>query len=232
MANAIHEDAKGAVPTDVGGEEGQVSAKGVLHGRLQHLLLKLEVRFHNTKGLVQTKGPTVPCDLDGKRFDRSRWRVDVGAARTLPALATLAVEISRYLAPARMYSLWSQRDYHNLWAAAALAARTYSALAVLVMGLGETVKRDGSHKKGAGRSGGRYDDFVDEEVPEEEVVKLAAAVDEFNQSLCAKCKDGGDLLCCDYCPMSCVAPPHYTAPLCRLLLMRAFDLIGDCNAAG
>ena len=45
----------------------------------------------------------------------------------------------------------------------------YSALAVLVMGLGETVKRDGSHKKGAGRSGGRYDDHADEDVPEDEV---------------------------------------------------------------
>lgn len=41
--------------------------------------------------------------------------------------------------------------------------------------------------------------------------------EDYNQSLCAKCSDGGDLLCCDVCPLSyhihCLDPPLKKIPL-------------------
>mmetsp|Transcript_8549 Transcript_8549/g.25542 ORF Transcript_8549/g.25542 Transcript_8549/m.25542 type:complete len:656 (+) Transcript_8549:191-2158(+) len=184
------------------------TAKALLHSRLQTLLLRMETRFHQTRGMVE-KMPTVPCEWTGQRFDRNKWREGVKEAKTLPELRDAMIHISRYLSDKRLRSLWSQRSYHRHWANAVTACNTYASLGVLTIGLLECVKKDKRDvKKGA------VDDSVEDEVPV--AVEKETVVDKYSNAECAKCGDGDDLLCCDSCPLSyhieCLEPPLTEMP--------------------
>eukprot|EP00037_Helgoeca_nana_P019925 m.196263 g.196263 ORF g.196263 m.196263 type:complete len:1521 (+) comp25055_c0_seq1:193-4755(+) len=181
------------------------TAVSVLHSQLQKLLLKMDARFAATKDLLEIRQPTVPCEYSGMRFHRNTWRETIKTAQNMTALKTAMIHISRYLSEKRLRAMWSQKSYHQYWANAVNACQTYGGLAVLATGLMESVKKEQRDKP---------DDFDDDAIEAE--LAVAVPTMDYNQALCAKCTDGGDLLCCDTCPLSyhgfCLDPPLDTVP--------------------
>lgn len=86
-------------------------------------------------------------------------------------------------------------------------AKSISALVFLLTGLDKSIKNDKASKKKKGKG---------KSAASKEEVEPEIANEEYNHSQCSNCSDGGDLLCCDACPLSfhlkCLDPPLTSIP--------------------